>query len=100
MDLAYNNCWTPTAVLITAHWSSRRGRDWRLLTEMFTMLGRAGASQIITYAAAGVVAALGCGLAAQIAETAQAGFVLPGTLTERMTRCCWYGPVPAGAVFP
>jgi uncharacterized protein YjiS (DUF1127 family) len=26
-------------------------------------------------------------LAAQIAETAQAGFALPGTLTERMTRC-------------
>ncbi len=26
-------------------------------------------------------------LAAQIAETAQAGFILPGTLTERMTRC-------------
>jgi hypothetical protein len=26
-------------------------------------------------------------IAAQIAETAQAGFVLPGTLTERMTRC-------------
>jgi hypothetical protein len=26
-------------------------------------------------------------LAAQIAELAQAGFILPGTLTERMTRC-------------
>src|SRR5215468_9056810 len=26
-------------------------------------------------------------LAAQIAETARAGFILPGTLTERMTRC-------------
>jgi len=26
-------------------------------------------------------------IAAQIAETAQAGFILPGTLTERMTRC-------------
>ncbi len=26
-------------------------------------------------------------LAAQIAETAQVGFILPGTLTERMTRC-------------
>ena len=27
------------------------GRDWRLLTEVFTMLKRAGAAQIITYAA-------------------------------------------------
>ena len=26
-------------------------------------------------------------IAAQIAELAQAGFILPGTLTERMTRC-------------
>ena len=26
-------------------------------------------------------------LAAQIAETARAGFILPGTVTERMTRC-------------
>ena len=26
-------------------------------------------------------------IAAQIAETARAGFILPGTLTERMTRC-------------
>ena len=26
-------------------------------------------------------------IAAQIAQTAQAGFILPGTLTERMTRC-------------
>jgi len=26
-------------------------------------------------------------LAAQIAQTAQAGLILPGTLTERMTRC-------------
>jgi hypothetical protein len=26
-------------------------------------------------------------IAAQIAETAQAGFILPGTLTEPMTRC-------------
>ena len=26
-------------------------------------------------------------IAAQIAETAQAGFILPGTLADRMTRC-------------
>jgi len=30
-------------------------------------------------------------IAAQIAETAQAGFILPGTLTERMTRCGYPG---------
>jgi hypothetical protein len=30
-------------------------------------------------------------LAAQIAETAQAGFILPGTPTERMTRCGYPG---------
>jgi len=35
------------------------GRDWRLLAEMFTMLKRAGASQVITYAAADLAAALG-----------------------------------------
>jgi delta-aminolevulinic acid dehydratase/porphobilinogen synthase len=50
-------------VLSGERWRSESGsagrRDWRLLTEMFTMLRRAGASQIITYAAAGVAAALG-----------------------------------------
>ena len=35
-------------------------------------------------------------LVAQIAETAQAGFILPGTLTEQMTRCGY----PAAAVTP
>ena len=30
-------------------------------------------------------------IAAQIAQTAQAGFILPGTLTERMTRCGYPG---------
>jgi hypothetical protein len=30
-------------------------------------------------------------IAAQIAELAQAGFILPGTLTERMTRCGYPG---------
>ena len=30
-------------------------------------------------------------IAAQIAETAQAGFILPGTLTDRMTRCGYAG---------
>ena len=30
-------------------------------------------------------------LAAQIAQTAQAGFILPGTLTDRMTRCGYPG---------
>ena len=30
-------------------------------------------------------------IAAQIAETARAGFILPGTLTERMTRCGYAG---------
>ncbi|MGO9081777.1 MAG: DUF6788 family protein [Streptosporangiaceae bacterium] len=32
-------------------------------------------------------AARAASLAAQIAELAHAGFILPGTLTERMTRC-------------
>jgi porphobilinogen synthase len=35
------------------------GRDWRLLTEVFTMLKRAGAAQIITYAAADLARTLG-----------------------------------------
>jgi hypothetical protein len=35
------------------------GRDWRLLAEMFTMLKRTGAAQVITYAAEGLAAALG-----------------------------------------
>jgi porphobilinogen synthase len=35
------------------------GRDWRLLTEVFTMLKRAGADQIITYAAADLARSLG-----------------------------------------
>lgn len=30
-------------------------------------------------------------IAAQLAELAQAGFILPGTLTERMTRCGYPG---------
>ena len=30
-------------------------------------------------------------IAAQIAELTQAGFILPGTLTERMTRCGYAG---------
>ena len=30
-------------------------------------------------------------IAAQIAQTAQAGFILPGTLTDRMTRCGYPG---------
>jgi len=30
-------------------------------------------------------------ITAQITETAQAGFILPGTLTERMTRCGYPG---------
>jgi porphobilinogen synthase len=33
--------------------------DWRLLAELFTMLKRAGADQIITYAAADLAASLG-----------------------------------------
>jgi porphobilinogen synthase len=36
-----------------------RDGDWRLMTELFVMLKRAGASQIITYAAAGLAAVLG-----------------------------------------
>lgn len=34
------------------------GRDWRLMTELFLMLKRVGASQIITYAADGLATAL------------------------------------------
>jgi porphobilinogen synthase len=34
------------------------GHDWRLMTELFLMLKRSGATQIITYAAADIAAAL------------------------------------------
>jgi porphobilinogen synthase len=37
----------------------RRGEDLRLLVELFTMLKRAGADQIITYAAADLAPSLG-----------------------------------------
>jgi hypothetical protein len=42
-----------------ARFASADGRDWRLLAEPFTMLELAGASQIITQAAASLAAALG-----------------------------------------
>jgi porphobilinogen synthase len=42
-----------------ARFAPEDGRDWRLLAELFTMLKRAGASQIITYAAASLAGALG-----------------------------------------
>jgi porphobilinogen synthase len=42
-----------------ARFAPADGRDWRLLAEMFTMLKRAGAAQIITYGADGLAAALG-----------------------------------------
>lgn len=35
------------------------GQDWRLLAELFTMLKRAGAAQVITYAAASLAGTLG-----------------------------------------
>jgi porphobilinogen synthase len=42
-----------------ARFAPADGRDWRLLAEMFTMLKRAGAAQVITYAAEGLAAAPG-----------------------------------------
>jgi hypothetical protein len=39
--------------------TAENGRDWRLPAEMFTMLKRTGAGQVITYATAGPAAALG-----------------------------------------
>jgi porphobilinogen synthase len=42
-----------------ARFAPEDGRDWRLLAEMFTMLKRAGAAQVITYAVAGLAAAPG-----------------------------------------
>jgi porphobilinogen synthase len=42
-----------------ARFTPADGSDWRLMTELFLMLKRAGASQIISYAAADLAAALG-----------------------------------------
>jgi porphobilinogen synthase len=42
-----------------ARFAPADGRDWRLLAELFTMLKRAGTSQIITYADASLAEALG-----------------------------------------
>ena len=41
-----------------ARFAPADGRDWRLMVELFLMLKRSGASQIITYAAADLAAAL------------------------------------------
>jgi porphobilinogen synthase len=42
-----------------ARFAPADGRDWRLMTELCLMLKRSGASQIVTYAAADLAAALG-----------------------------------------
>lgn len=42
-----------------ARFAPADGHDWRLMTELFLMLKRSGASQIVTYAPADVAASLG-----------------------------------------
>jgi porphobilinogen synthase len=58
-----NSCEVPLAPFSVsgeyARFAPADGRDWRLLAELFTMLKRAGASQIITYAAARLAKSLG-----------------------------------------